>query len=29
MAERTTFNLSPDDIPSAWFNLIPDIAHHL
>jgi len=26
MAERTTFNLSPDDIPSAWFNLIPDIA---
>jgi tryptophan synthase beta chain len=23
---RTRFDLSPDDIPSAWFNLMPDLA---
>jgi hypothetical protein len=26
MAERNQFNLSADDIPSAWFNIMPDIA---
>jgi tryptophan synthase beta chain len=26
MAERTQFNLAPDDIPSAWYNIMPDIA---
>ena len=25
MTERTQFLLSPDDIPSAWFNIMPDI----
>jgi tryptophan synthase beta chain len=24
--ERTTFNLDADDIPTAWFNLMPDLA---
>ena len=25
MTERTRFDLPPDDVPSAWFNLMPDI----
>ena len=25
MAEPTRFDLSPDDIPTAWFNIMPDI----
>ena len=25
MTERTQFLLSPEDIPSAWYNLMPDI----
>src|SRR4051812_17319129 len=26
MSERTTFNLEPDQIPTAWFNIMPRIA---
>jgi tryptophan synthase beta chain len=26
MAERTQFNLASDDLPSAWYNIMPDIA---
>src|SRR5436309_2466445 len=26
MAERNQFNLAPDDLPTAWFNLMPDLA---
>jgi tryptophan synthase beta chain len=26
MAERNQFNLSPEDLPTAWFNIMPDIA---
>ena len=25
MTERTRFDLSPEDVPTAWFNLMPDI----
>ena len=25
MAEPTRFDLSPDDIPTAWFNILPDM----
>jgi tryptophan synthase beta chain len=25
MAEPTRFDLLPDDIPSAWFNILPDM----
>jgi tryptophan synthase beta chain len=25
MSERTTFNLEPDQIPTAWFNIMPRI----
>jgi tryptophan synthase beta chain len=28
MSERTRFDLQPDDIPSAWFNLLPVMAQH-
>ncbi|MGH2684693.1 MAG: TrpB-like pyridoxal phosphate-dependent enzyme, partial [Actinomycetota bacterium] len=26
MADRTLFNLDADQIPSAWFNIMPDVA---
>jgi tryptophan synthase beta chain len=26
MAERNQFNLSPEDLPTAWYNIMPDIA---
>ena len=26
MAEQTQFNLSPDDLPTAWYNVMPDVA---
>jgi tryptophan synthase beta chain len=26
MAERIQFNLTPDDVPQAWYNLLPDLA---
>src|SRR3954465_2601055 len=26
MSERTTFNLEPDQIPTAWFNIMPRVA---
>jgi tryptophan synthase beta chain len=26
MADRNQFNLAPDDLPTAWFNLMPDLA---
>jgi tryptophan synthase beta chain len=25
MTERTRFDLSPDDVPTAWFNIMPDL----
>ena len=25
MSEPTRFDLSPDEMPTAWFNLIPDM----
>ncbi len=29
MTERTRFDLRPEDIPGAWFNIMPDIARRL
>src|SRR5438105_5877437 len=26
MADPVQFNLSPDDLPTAWYNLLPDMA---
>src|ERR687888_233467 len=26
MAEPTQFNLEPDDLPTAWYNILPDLA---
>jgi tryptophan synthase beta chain len=26
MAEPIQFNLSPDDLPTAWYNILPDMA---
>lgn len=26
MTERTRFDLSPEDVPTAWFNIMPDLA---
>ena len=26
MAEPVQFNLKPDDLPNAWYNLMPDLA---
>ena len=26
MGERTVFTLQPDDLPTSWYNLLPDMA---
>src|SRR5215475_2581677 len=26
MAEQVQFNLTPDDVPNAWYNIMPDLA---
>jgi tryptophan synthase beta chain len=29
MSERTRFDLQPEDIPAAWFNIMPDLAQRI